>query len=215
MPENTSVVLLDLGRVVFDLDFDLIWEQWSRLSGVDADELSRRFEQDTTFPDYDSNYRDYERGHMSAENYLVHFNQRLDTSFTLDEFLLGWNAMFTDPIDGMYELLCDIKTAQIPLFAFSNTNADHELIWRKRYAGSIDQFDKVYTSHGLGHRKPDQAAFAAVVSEIGVAARDVLFFDDLHENVKAARHAGLRAEVFTDTPSARTIINKATDHRLG
>ena len=212
MSEKSSVILLDLGRVVFDLDFNLIWQQWSRLSGVDADELSRRFEQDTAFPDYDSYYRDYERGHMSAENYLIHFNRRLDTSFTLDEFLLGWNAMFTDPIDGMYELLCDLKRARIPLFAFSNTNADHEVVWRNRYADSIGQFDKVFTSHGLGHRKPDQAAFAAVVSEIGVDARQILFFDDLHENVKAARLAGLQAEVFTDTQAARKVIDKATEH---
>jgi FMN phosphatase YigB (HAD superfamily) len=50
-----------------------------------------------------------------------------------------------------------------------------------------------FASHLLGARKPDRAVFERVEAATGRAGRDVLFFDDLEENVAAARAAGWRA----------------------
>lgn len=211
MSEKVSAIVLDLGRVVFDLDFELIWKTWSRISGVDAQVLQTRFESGQGFPNYDNHYRDYERGLVSTENYLAHFNRQLATTFDMAEFLQGWNAMFTEPIEGMRELLLQIKSENLPLYAFSNTNADHEVFWRQRYASSIEQFDEIFTSHGLGHRKPDLASFQAVLTKIDLPAQQILFFDDLEGNVAGARTAGMQAELFVDTARTRDLIAAATE----
>lgn len=215
MKTEVSTILLDFGRVVFDLDFDLTWQTWSGESGIDASELKARFDNDLGRSENDQHYQSYERGLISSEEYLHHFNKRVGVSLEHDQFLLGWNAMFTEPIDGMQELMRDIKQTRTALFAFSNTNADHEIVWRQRFAQSLQYFDQIYTSHGIGHRKPGVDSFQFVISKIGKPAAEILFFDDLKENVDGARAAGMQAEVFVDAATARNTIETAIGQALG
>jgi len=220
MKTLVSTILLDLGRVVFDLNFDLTWQTWARESGVNAQELKARFDNDLGKSDNDQHYQSYERGAISSREYLRHFNRRVGVTLDFDQFLLGWNAMFTEPVDGMRELMRDIKRTDIALYAFSNTNVDHELVWRERYADSLQYFDQIYTSSGIGHRKPGVESFRVVIehinrsAETARSAEDILFFDDLNENVAGARDAGLQAAVFEDAATARNRIESAIGRAL-
>jgi len=54
----------------------------------------------------------------------------------------------------------------------------------------------------LGARKPDPAAYAAAVERLGLAAHEVVFTDDLSENVIGAEAAGLAAVLFDITDPA-------------
>lgn len=214
MSSEITTILLDLGRVVFNLNFELTWQTWSAESGIDLAELKKRFDNEIGKSHNDEHYQNYERGIISSEAYLESFNRRVGASLSHDQFLRGWNAMFTDPVSGMKNLLHDVKQADIPLFAFSNTNVDHEKIWTRRYADSLKHFDEIYTSSGIGHRKPAVQSFQVVVEKIGAPAESILFFDDLEENVVGARDAGMAAEVFVDTATARDAIKRAIGRSL-
>ena len=50
-----------------------------------------------------------------------------------------------------------------------------------------------FASHLLRLRKPDDAIYAAVERETGVGGGAVVFFDDVAENVEAARRRGWHA----------------------
>jgi putative hydrolase of the HAD superfamily len=54
----------------------------------------------------------------------------------------------------------------------------------------------------LGVRKPDPAAYAAAVGRLGLPAGEVVFVDDLPENVDGAVAAGLRTVLFDITDPA-------------
>jgi putative hydrolase of the HAD superfamily len=63
-------------------------------------------------------------------------------------------------------------------------------------------------SHEIGARKPEAAAFEAVVRDIGIAPSRTLFFDDAAENVAGARVCGLRAvEVATSADIERALAD--------
>ena len=94
----------------------------------------------------------------------------------------------------------------MPLYAFSNTNPVHEAVWRKQLAGVLGSFGamtqgefrvqrEVYTSCGLGLRKPDRSGLpGGRRSDMhGVDPGSILFVDDNADNVAGARAAGLRA----------------------
>jgi FMN phosphatase YigB (HAD superfamily) len=51
-----------------------------------------------------------------------------------------------------------------------------------------------HASHLLGFAKPDIRIYRAFESATGHSGADILFFDDLKDNVRAARSAGWRAE---------------------
>ena len=92
---------------------------------------------------------------------------------------------------GIRRVLSRVR-GKLPLFAFSNTNAAHQASLT-RFAELLSPFQKIYLSNKLGARKPEAAAFKAVIADIGVAPDRVLFFDDNAENVAGARAFGLQA----------------------
>jgi putative hydrolase of the HAD superfamily len=67
----------------------------------------------------------------------------------------------------------------------------------------IDElFDVVVESSKAGVRKPDPAAYELVLAELGVAAAEVVFLDDLGINLKPARAMGMTTIKVTDPSTA-------------
>jgi len=65
----------------------------------------------------------------------------------------------------------------------------------------IDEFDVIFNTAEIGIAKPDPAVFHHVLVELGASTEQVVFIDDLLENVDGARAAGLRAHQHTDCAS--------------
>jgi putative hydrolase of the HAD superfamily len=62
-----------------------------------------------------------------------------------------------------------------------------------RFPELPELFDSIFASHLTGFLKPDPEAFEHVLRELDVRANAVWFFDDLLQNVEAARKVGIRA----------------------
>lgn len=60
------------------------------------------------------------------------------------------------------------------------------------------RFDHVVFSCDINVLKPDAKAFQHALERIGCEPGEVLFFDDLADNVAAARSLGMEAEVYVD-----------------
>lgn len=58
-----------------------------------------------------------------------------------------------------------------------------------------------FASHLVGARKPEAAIYAHVERESGVAPERIAFFDDVPENIAAARARGWKAHVITPDES--------------
>lgn len=69
-------------------------------------------------------------------------------------------------------------------------------------------FDDRFYSARLGHAKPDPAYFHAVLAALGADPAQVLFIDDRLENVDAARHCGLHAEVHRPGDRLRDTLSR-------
>jgi len=65
-----------------------------------------------------------------------------------------------------------------------------------------DEFDYFVESHKVGMRKPEEAIYALTLDEMGVRARDVVFLDDLGQNLKPARAMGMHTIKVTDPTTA-------------
>jgi HAD superfamily hydrolase (TIGR01509 family) len=65
----------------------------------------------------------------------------------------------------------------------------------------IDEFDVIFNTAEIGIAKPDPAVFHHVVAQLDAATDDVVFIDDLLENVEGARSAGIRAHQHTGRES--------------
>ena len=124
------------------------------------------------------------------------FFARLRNSLGIDlsdaQFLEGWNAIFAGEMPGIKPMLA--RAAQhLPLYAFSNTNNPHVEFFSGRYADVLGHFRDIFLSSSIGLRKPDAEAYDHAVKAIGIPAERIVFFDDLAENISAARDRGLIA----------------------
>lgn len=103
----------------------------------------------------------------------------------------GWNAIFVGEIQKTRELVESMQ-GMLPCYAFTNTNASHMAMWSELFPNVVGAFDRIFASHQMGLRKPERAAFDHICALTNIPAAKFLFFDDLSENVQAARDAGLQ-----------------------
>jgi putative hydrolase of the HAD superfamily len=182
---TTDALLFDLGRVVLDIDFSKAIDCWANHAACAPSDIVERFERGEA-------YRHHEIGKISDAAYFDSLRSTLGIGISDEQFLEGWNAIFAGEMPGIAPLL-ERAARHVPLYALSNTNRPHVEYFSKTYAGLLGHFREIYLSSTIGLRKPDAAAYDHVVKAIGVPASRILFFDDLAENVEAARARGLHA----------------------
>lgn len=180
-----EALLFDLGRVLIDIDFDRAIAAWAPYSALAPDVLRQRFK-------HDLQYERHERGEITAAQYFDHLATTLQLDASAEQIEAGWNAIFVGEIQQTRQWVESLKGV-LPCHAFTNTNASHMACWSQAFPRVVGALDRIFASHQLGMRKPERAAFDRVCALIGKDAGAVLFFDDLADNVEAARQAGLQA----------------------
>ena len=178
-------LLFDLGGVIVQLDFDRAFAHWARHGGADPALLRSRFV-------LDEHYERHERGEIDARAYYDSLRRSLGVDVPHEEFDAGWKSIFPGLVAPTVALLRELE-GRIPLYLFSNTNLAHQEEWSTRFADALAPFDRVFTSCGIGARKPEREAFEHVAREIGLPLEAILFFDDTEANVAGARAAGMPA----------------------
>ena len=185
-PGSADALLFDLGRVVFDIDFNQTLACWAGHAACEPAQLGGRFSS------RDEIYRRHERGEISDAEFFAALRTLLGIELSDAQFLEGWNAIFAGEIPGIEPLLAR-AAKRLPLYAFSNTNNAHVEYFPAIYAGVLGHFREMFLSSSIGLRKPDAEAYDHVVRAIGVPAARIVFFDDLAENIEGARARGLTA----------------------
>ena len=114
-------------------------------------------------------------------------------------------AQCRDSLQSNSELVSVIRTLKaesngmLRVFAMSNISLpDFDALRAKPFDWSI--FDEVFTSGGVGERKPHFRFYAHVIEKTGADPKSTIFIDDKLENVLQARCVGWHGIVF-DSPT--------------
>jgi putative hydrolase of the HAD superfamily len=190
-PHSADVLLFDLGRVVLDISYDRVMACWAGHAGCTPADLTARFIVDDSF-------KHHEIGRIDDAAFFANLRQSLGITLTDDQFLEGWNSIFTGEMPGIAPLLAG-AARRMPLYAFSNTNPAHVAHFSQAYADVLGHFREIFLSSTIGLRKPDAEAYDHVIRAIGVPASRILFFDDSAANIEGARARGLSAIHVTST----------------
>jgi glucose-1-phosphatase len=197
--QTVQALLFDLGGVAIHIDFDRALAAWQRHAPWPLERLRELYR-------FDDAYRRHETGALDGTAYFAQVREAL--ALDCDEAAVrdGWNRILCSPIDETLELIARVKD-HVPCYALSNTNEAHLQHMQRDFAGVLSLFRKVFVSHEIGHRKPAPEAFRHVVDDIGVPPAQVLFFDDLAENVAAARAFGLQAALVRGPADVREALS--------
>lgn len=106
--------------------------------------------------------------------------------------------------NNMVDLLEDVKQTGTTVALLTNSTCTiHDEL---EMFGLINSFDHLFTTNTIGMAKPNLDIFEYVCKEIGVAPNESFFTDDLADNVRGARTAGLNAELFISPESTRDVL---------
>lgn len=147
----------------------------------------------------------YQVGRLTREEFLDRVSAAMGGVYSPTEFERIHDAWLIEEYPGVDRLVADLLgISAIETAMLSNTN---ELHWRRQsptgeglpHFPTAGRLKHRHASHLLGLAKPEATIYRAFERETGFAPASVLFFDDLAENIAAARSCGWNAEQIDHT----------------
>ncbi len=180
-----GLLLFDLGNVLVRFEPD----RFSAALGLGLQDSQNHYERSVR----DLTNR-YEAGKCSTSEYFSFLREFLNNRFDLRTLESAFLSVLTDTIPGMEDLVRR-ATAQVPSALVSNTNEYHFSSVLTRVP-ALQHLTKRYLSYQVGVIKPSPEFYQYIVRHEKVQPKEMLFIDDVAENVEAARQAGMMAYQF-------------------
>jgi len=179
-----KAIIFDLGNVVFNVDFKLIYKYWSEKSEVEFQKIKEYIE-------LNKNFNLLERGDISEEQFRKETNEKLGMNLSDKDFDEGLCSLYLDLCEGIDELLDKLKQ-NYRVIALSNTNSIHKRAWSVKYKDTMRKFEKIFCSNELNTRKPEKEIYTIALSYLQLEPDEVIFLDDNEENIQAAKNLGIK-----------------------
>lgn len=148
---------------------------------------------------------DAEFQHLLAEQLARQLDRKIVIS--------GFGEMFFDHLERnepMIELMRTLKGRGLRMGLCTNNVVEWQPLWRPIWP--IDElFEVVVDSGFVGFRKPSPEIYELTLKEMGVAAAETLFIDDMDINCDAARDLGMQAVHFRDNEQATSEVHAALE----
>ena len=198
-------LLLDIGGVLELVD-DAAWplrfrSRWAERLGLTEQEYDRRLES--------ADLPDTRVATGVGDRFWSGYGAALGAT---PEQTVALRADFWDEYCGVAneELLAALRAlhGKVRLAILSNSG-DGAREEEERRFGFASLFDPIVYSHEIGVSKPDTRAFEIALAQMGARPHEVLFIDDVAENVEAARRLGLHAHLHEDTSGTLAVITRA------
>jgi HAD superfamily hydrolase (TIGR01509 family) len=187
-PEDRAVLLFD---VMGTLVYEPFYVEVPAFFGMSLEELLEA--------KHPSSWAEFETGHIDeATLFATFFKDRREFDH---QQLKSCMASAYRWLDGMQELLTELRAAGFSIHALSNYPEWYRLIEER--LGLSRYLAWSFVSCNTGVRKPDPQAFLLAVQALGVAPGDCIFVDDQERNCRTARGVGMDAIRFQDSSSLR------------
>lgn len=115
-----------------------------------------------------------------------------------------WIETILGPVDGMPELLAELREAGYIQVGLTNFSA--ETFPEVSGYPHLRLLDDVVVSGRIGVLKPDPEIYAHALEVAGVGADEAVFIDDSEQNVDGGRRVGLHTIRFEDVDTTRQAL---------
>jgi 2-haloacid dehalogenase len=198
---NRGVVVFDLGGVLIDWNPRYLYHKLfdgndgameSFLKTVCTQSWNEQQDAGRTFAD------------ARASLKLVHPNE----AELIDAWVDRYDEMLRGPISGSIEILGELRSREVPLFALSNWSAETFPVALKRFE-FLKWFRGIMISGEVRLMKPDARIFEHFLETFGIDPAHAVYIDDHTRNVEVAKTFGMHGILFTDPPALRNELVKA------
>jgi glucose-1-phosphatase len=195
-PGPIQLVVFDLGRVLVRICRD--WQQACGCAGIQS---FNRALGDADTSRLTAIARRYDVGDLNAGDFAREASSLMGLS--AEQVTAMSEAFIFGPFPGAASLLAELSESGVATACLSNTNEHHwGLLFDPGHRAwlPMDRFTHQFASHLVRARKPDEAIYAHVERATNLARGAILFFDDVLENIEAARRRGWIGEWIDPAP---------------
>lgn len=180
-------ILFDMGNVLIRFDRKLFLDRME-VSDADKELLLREVFASVDWAHMD---RGTKTEAMALESMKTRLPQRLHAA--AEELTLRWDEPLI-PIDGMYELVEELKEKGYGIYLLSNASYRQHEYWPRIPASRF--FDGTLISADEHVVKPQPEIYQLCMERFGLKAEESFFIDDMAHNVEGALYCGLSGAVF-------------------
>lgn len=188
LPEGLKAIMFDLGGVIIELHYQKTVTPFAHLAGITEQGIGDLFVTSDVL-------QRFEVGEISENVFHQQVCEILGINMERELFDATWNALLGDI---SRERIKAIQQLDYRTLILSNTNSVHErafneILHQSHGIESLHEVvEKVYFSHEVGLRKPDDNIYQYVLEDQQLEPDEILFIDDRADNIQAARQLGFQ-----------------------
>lgn len=131
------------------------------------------------------------RGQITIKDYFNYIKQYIKKEVSYDEFMKSYIKSKQSPYEDTIEIISRLKKLGHKVYILSNLREIDFECYQKKFDTSM--FDDTFLSYELNMLKPDKEIYMYALERIKSASNGVYFFDDIEENVNAAKALGINS----------------------
>ena len=159
------------------------------------------------FQAYESDWAEFDRGVLSADELAPHISHRTGLAVADVRRVIDAVPAEFEPMRPMLALLQRLRERGHRLFYLSNMPAPYATLLEAEHA-FVHDFEAGVFSSRVHLIKPEPAIFAHAVKSFGIVAHDTVFIDDMPANTRAARAAGWQAIDFQNAAQCEAELSR-------
>jgi FMN phosphatase YigB (HAD superfamily) len=194
-----SVVIFDLGKVLVDFDYLIAARKIAARCKMEAGQVKHFIAQSPLL-------FKLETGLITSEEFFKGICDATGFCGDIEEFSSFFSDVFT-PIPEMIQLQADLRQRGFPTYILSNTN-DLAVTHIRRSFPFFANFDGHILSYEQRSMKPDSKIYEAAERFSGKSGREILYLDDLPENIAAGAARGWQVILQESPQKTRAAIEK-------
>ena len=177
----TKLVLLDIGKVLIDFDFQRAVQSLQKAVPVDLVKLAKLFKISSLTEDFD-------RGTIAEEPFFQAIQKEMNFPMSLADFTVHWNCIFMENKE-MVDLALRLKKNYM-VSILTNTNPWHVAELKKNHPW-VFEFQDFIASCEVKLMKPDPEIYRLALRRAKVRPEEVFYVDDIAENIVSAEKLGI------------------------
>ncbi len=178
-------LIFDLGNVLVSYRWKAVLTDDFGIEEAHAEEIGHRMFDDPIWKDYD-------RGTVDTEGLIKHYGSLYpEDTDTIRRMLYEGERMMV-PRERLWKKIEELKERGFRLYILSNYS---RFLFDKHTEPIpfMDKLDGMIVSCDVHKMKPEPEIYETLLEKYGLNPEESLFFDDLEENVFAARDIGIEA----------------------
>lgn len=195
-------LLFDFGGVIVSINKENAVNRFKEIGFDEIEDYLGEFRQKGIF-------LDIEEGTISREEFYKVFRELSGKEVSDRDIDSGWLAFLDGIPQYKLDLLKELK-GKYNLYLLSNTNPiimewAHSKTFSPIGETLSDYFDDTFMSYKIGHTKPSNESFEAVIAA-GINPKETLFLDDGQSNLDAAQKFGFKTYLVDQTEDLRKVF---------